>query len=46
MIKDKMIALIAHDYRKKDMIEWVKYNAETLQQNKLVCTGTTGAWLA
>jgi len=25
MIKDKMIALIAHDYRKKDMIEWVKH---------------------
>lgn len=42
MIIDKMIALIAHDFRKSDMIEWVKYNAETLQKNKLVCTGTTG----
>ena len=42
MIKNKTIALIAHDARKLDMIEWVTYNAETLQKNKLVCTGTTG----
>jgi methylglyoxal synthase len=42
MIKDKTIALIAHDARKADMIEWVKYNVETLYQNKLLCTGTTG----
>ena len=37
-----MIALIAHDARKADMIEWVKYNAEFLRKNRLVCTGTTG----
>lgn len=42
MIKDKTIALIAHDARKADMIEWVKHNVETLYENKLVCTGTTG----
>ena len=42
MIKDKTIALIAHDARKADMIEWVKHNIETLYNNKLVCTGTTG----
>lgn len=42
MIKNKRIALIAHDARKSDMIEWVKYNAETLQRNVLICTGTTG----
>lgn len=42
MIKNKTIALIAHDARKHDMVEWVKYNADTLLQNKLVCTGTTG----
>lgn len=42
MIKNKTIALIAHDARKADMIEWVKYNAEFLRKNKLVCTGTTG----
>ena len=42
MIKDKTIALIAHDARKADMIEWVKHNVETLFKNILVCTGTTG----
>lgn len=42
MIKNKVIALISHDARKADMMEWVKYNVKTLQKNKLVCTGTTG----
>ena len=42
MIKDKTIALIAHDRRKSDMIDWVEYNAETLLYNKLIGTGTTG----
>ena len=41
-IRDKTIALIAHDARKADMMEWVKYNVKTLQKNRLVCTGTTG----
>lgn len=43
MIKNRTIALIAHDARKKDMMDWVKYNIETLQKNKMVCTGTTGS---
>lgn len=38
----KTIALIAHDMRKADMLEWVKHNMDTLRANKLVCTGTTG----
>jgi methylglyoxal synthase len=42
MIRNKRIALIAHDARKADMVEWVSYNAETLIKNNLVCTGTTG----
>lgn len=42
MIKNKTIALIAHDRRKSDMIQWVKFNSTTLTKNKLVCTGTTG----
>jgi methylglyoxal synthase len=41
-MKNKRIALIAHDQRKQDMIEWVKYNADTLLDNNLFCTGTTG----
>ena len=41
-MKGKTIALIAHDRRKQDMTEWVKYNVENLVENHLVCTGTTG----
>ena len=38
------IGLIAHDSRKKELMEWVKYNWETLSDmnNKLYATGTTG----
>jgi methylglyoxal synthase len=42
MITNKTIALIAHDARKSDMIQWVSHNADTLLHNQLVCTGTTG----
>lgn len=38
----KRIALVAHDNRKKDLIEWVEWNYEILMQHKLVSTGTTG----
>lgn len=36
------IALVAHDARKKELIEWVKYNYKTLSEHKLYATGTTG----
>lgn len=42
MKKIKNIALVAHDNRKKDLIEWVEFNAAILEQHNLVCTGTTG----
>lgn len=42
MTKIKTIALVAHDNRKKDLIEWVKFNRGTLSGFNLVCTGTTG----
>ncbi|MEA2043351.1 MAG: methylglyoxal synthase [Bacteroidota bacterium] len=38
----KNIALVAHDNRKKDLIEWVKWNRAELVNHKLICTGTTG----
>jgi methylglyoxal synthase len=38
----KNIALVAHDRRKKDMVEWVEWNWGILAQHKLICTGTTG----
>ena len=42
MKKVKNIALVAHDNRKKDLIEWVEWNWEVLLEHKLICTGTTG----
>ena len=42
MEKTKRIAMIAHDNRKKDLIEWVEWNWEILQDHKIICTGTTG----
>jgi len=39
----KTIALVAHDNRKKDLMEWVDYNYKKLINHKLVCTGTTGS---
>jgi methylglyoxal synthase len=39
----KRIALVAHDNRKKHLIEWVEWNWEALLPHQLVCTGTTGA---
>lgn len=38
----KNIALIAHDNRKKDLLEWVKFNKGSLKQHNLFATGTTG----
>jgi len=38
----KTVALVAHDHRKPDLLDWVRYNAETLFRHRLVCTGTTG----
>lgn len=38
----KRIALVAHDNRKADLIEWVKFNKGNLINHELFCTGTTG----
>ena len=37
MKKRLTIALVAHDNRKADMVEWVKHNAELLSHHHLVC---------
>ncbi|MGC3978528.1 MAG: methylglyoxal synthase [Paludibacteraceae bacterium] len=42
MKKQLRIALVAHDARKSDMVEWAVYNASMLSKHKLICTGTTG----
>jgi methylglyoxal synthase len=38
----KNIALVAHDNRKKDLIEWIEWNYTSIVRHKLICTGTTG----
>jgi methylglyoxal synthase len=42
MEKIKNIALVAHDNRKKDLIEWIEWNYTSIIEHRLICTGTTG----
>ena len=42
----KRIALVAHDNKKKDLLEWACYNRELLIKHDLYATGTTGKLLS
>lgn len=42
----KRIALIAHDNRKADMLDWARFNKGTLGRHELYATGTTGGTIA
>ena len=41
----KRIALVAHDNKKKDIIEWAIFNKFFLSKHELLATGTTGKLL-
>ena len=38
----KRIALVAHDNKKSDLVEWSIYNKTALRKHELIATGTTG----
>lgn len=38
----KRIALIAHDHKKAELIDWALYNKTALTRHELIGTGTTG----
>ena len=46
MRSNKNIALIAHDHRKLDLLDWAEYNRDKLAQHHLFGTGTTGSMAA
>jgi methylglyoxal synthase len=41
----KRIALVAHDHKKRDLIEWARFNRAILVEHDLFATGTTGTLL-
>ena len=41
----KKIALIAHDSKKQDLVEWARFNRDILAQHMVYATGTTGRML-
>lgn len=46
MENDKKIDLVAHDNKKRDLVEWAKFNLVLLAHHKIYATGTTGDILA
>jgi methylglyoxal synthase len=38
----KKIALVAHDHKKWDLVQWAKFNRDLLAQHEVFATGTTG----
>ena len=42
MGRDKRIALVAHDNKKRDLLEWAKFNRDLLAHHEVCATGTTG----
>ena len=43
--RQKKIALVAHDHKKQDLVEWARFNRGILAQHEIYATGTTGTLL-
>ena len=46
MGRRKRIALVAHDHKKQDMLDWARFNRALLAKHDICATGTTGRILA
>ncbi len=46
MPKKKKIGLVAHDFRKMDMLDWAEFNRDVLKNHELYGTGTTGGLIS
>jgi methylglyoxal synthase len=44
-MKSKRIALVAHDNKKAELVEWAKYNRDKISRFEIIATGTTGKLL-
>jgi len=44
-MEKKALALVAHDDKKQDLLEWARFNKELLVAHTLYATGTTGKLL-
>ncbi len=45
MEHDKHVALVAHDNKKQDLLDWARYNRDLLAHHTIYATGTTGKLL-
>jgi len=42
---NRRIAMVAHDNKKVDLLDWAEFNKDTLREHELFATGTTGTML-